>query len=85
MTHEEGFEMLAGQLMKLHTSAQTMANRYGGTPSQQTLLVTNFNRENRRIKLEMETNDNEIQRRIEEISQEVKNFKEHLDETYGPE
>ena len=60
------------------------ANRYG-TRNIQTLLVAKFNKENKRIKLEMETNDDEIQRRIEEISQEVKNFKEHLDETYGPE
>ena len=63
--------MLEGQLMELHTSAQNMANRYG-TENIQTLLVANLNRDREEPKPEKKTNDDEVNRRLEEMSQELR-------------
>ena len=73
MTHEEGFAMLEGQLMDLHTSAQNMSNRYCATQNIQTLLVANPNRgkEEPNERPEKKTPEE----RLEEMSQELRTIK----------
>ena len=76
MSHKEAFEMLEGQLMSLHSSAQNMANLYCTQQSLQTLLIANpSNRSKEEPKPEKKQNDDAVFKKIEEISQELKKLK----------
>ena len=79
MTHAKGFELLEKQLLDLHKSAQTMSNRYCAQPFQ-TLLVTNpigtkVSNPIGKVKMKTEDDNNELKKKIEEMSQELKTIR----------
>ena len=73
MTHEEGFELLEGQLLDLHKSAQTMSNRYCAAQTIQTLLVATPNRSKEEPNERPEEKTPE--EKLDEMSQELKTIK----------
>ena len=77
--------MLEGQLMDLHTSAQNMSNRYCATQTIQTLLVANPNRgkEEPNERPEKKTNDDAVNKKLEELSQNQDTTKNKIEREFN--
>ena len=79
MSHKEAFEMLEGQLMNLHSSAQNMANLYCTQQSLQTLLIANPSNRSKEEPKPEKKQDDAMTRKIEEISTELRVVKNKLE------